>query len=365
MQISSNEAVSLSIFNISFYTMIAAGFLMLADYVKRRDKMFVYRFSVITQIVLLLAIAYLKDGISPYIAILGAGYGLALAFRHCPLNIMTGEKINKRIMTPFVGYKAMIGGTVAVLTPVLLGLFITAGSYEHMAVAMCFFLGLEYILSFFISSKNVSDQKFGLACFLSKAKRSILIRRVYLVDFLAGFAKDPLGVVMTMYIVYLFGTNLNLGIITSIFAGITIFTNFLLGRFGQLKMFPNLLMVANVFIGAAAILFLGWTGAITFIIYQFVNATAVKFMSNVREINLNNASNSACVGKDSRAEFFVGREMALSFGRILGFLILFTIGFSGHMEFLKYYLVFLTAGVVLCGMISIKVCRHGLCRAAR
>jgi YQGE family putative transporter len=362
MQISSNEAVSLSIFNIAFYTAIAAGFLMLADYVKRRNKMFVYRFSVITQILLLLAIAWLKDGISPYIAILGAAYGLALAFRHCPLNIMTGEKINKRLMTPFVGYKGMIIGIVSVLTPFLLGFFITAGSYEHMAIAMCFFLALEFALSFRISSDSISEQRFKLACFLSKAKRSILIRRVYLVDFLAGFAKDPLGVVVTMYIVYLFGTNFNLGILTSVFAGLSIAMNFLMGRFAKPKMFPRLLLVSNIVIGAAALLFLSWTGAITFIIYQFANATAIKFMSNIREINLNNASNSACVDKDSRAEFFVGREMALSVGRILGFLILFTIGFSGHMEWLKYYLVFLTAGIVLTGMISIKICRHGFYR---
>ncbi|MDR0449362.1 MAG: hypothetical protein LBG89_02795 [Rickettsiales bacterium] len=362
MQISDNEAVALSVYNIAFFTAVAFGFLILADYVKRREKMFVYRFSVIIQFLLLAAIARLGDSISPYIAIFGAVYGLAMAFRHCPLNIITGEKIKKKIMAPFIGYRATIGGVVAVMTPALLGLFITAGSYEEMAIAMCVFLVVEFFLSFFLHSKGASDQKFGLACFVSSAKRSILIRRVYLIEFLGGFSLyGPLGVVLTMFTIYLFHTNLLLGILSSSFAAVAIAANFLFGRFGKPAAFPKMLLFSNILIGAAALAFVGFSGAITFVIYQLAVATALKFIDNVQATNFMNASNSACVGKDSRAEFFVAGEMVLNMGRILSFLILFTIGFSGHIEWLKYYLALMTMCIIAAGLIGVKICRHGLC----
>jgi YQGE family putative transporter len=362
MQISQNEAVALSIYNIAFYAAITIGFLLLADYVKRKNKMLVYRLSIIIQFLCLSAIALFQDTISPYIAIFGAVYGLAMAFRHCPLNIIVGEKIKKRLMAPFIGYRNMVGGIVSVMTPALLGIFITVGSYEEMAAAMCAFLVLEFFLSFFLRSRNVSDKKFGLACFVSSAKRSILIRRVYLVEFLGGFSQyGPLGIVLTMYIVYIFQSNLKLGILTSAFAGVAIAANFLFGRFGRPKMFPKILLFSNILIGAAAIGFAGWAGAVTFVIYQLSVATALNFINNIADTNFMNASNSACVQKDSRAEFFVAGEMALDTGRILSLLVLFTIGFSGHIEWLKYYLLAMTACILFSGTVSVKICRHGLC----
>lgn len=360
MQISDNEAVSLSIYNIAFYATIAVGFLLLADYVKRKNKMFIYRFSVISQAILLIAIATLGDKISPYIAIFGAGYGMAMAFRHCPFNIMVGEKITKRMMIPFSGYKATIGGIVAIATPALLGLFISAGSYTQMAVAMLFFLAIEYLLSFFIQSKNVCQEKFGLKCFLSNAKRSILMRRVYLVEFLSGLSDyGPMSVVATMYTVYLFQSNMSLGILTSIFAFTTIVMDFFLGRYGKANMFPKFLVVANIMMGAAAIGFFFLSGKPTFIFYQFASATALKFMNRIKNINWNNASGSACVSKENhRSEFYVASDVILGFGRVLSFLILFTIGASGNMELLKHYLIAMIILVLIAGRISIKVCRN-------
>ncbi|MCL2017233.1 MAG: hypothetical protein FWG80_00450 [Alphaproteobacteria bacterium] len=360
MQIAQSEAISISIYKIALYTVITLGFILLADTVKRKDKMQIYRISILIQALCLGAIALTGDGIAPYIAIFGAVYGLAMAFRHCPFNIIIGEKIKKRMMTAYTGYSAMVSGIASVATPLFLGLFITIGSYEHMAVAMLLFLGFELILSFFIRSRNVTSKRFSLSVFIPQARRSILVRRVFLTEFLAGFSySEPLNVVTTMYIVYLFHTNLNLGIISSVFAGVAIMVSFLVGRYGRPEHFPILLIISNILVVSTAFIFLVFTGKLSFILYRFAQSSGMNFITKVKNINTFNTSNSAaCVSRDCRAEFFVVREMALNLGRILSFLILFTIGFSGNMDWLKWYLVIMTLCVAAGGTMSLKICRH-------
>lgn len=359
MEIASNQAISISIYNIAYYAAVALGFLMLADRVKRKDKMSVYRGSIIIQAICLIGIAVVQDGIAPYVAIVGAVYGLAMAFRHCPYNVLIGEKVNKRMMTPFVGYKSVIGGTASVLTPVFLGLFITAGSYEQTAVAMCFFLALEYVLSYFIRSRGVCAVPFSLKCFLPQITRSILIRRIFLLEFLKGFTTSgPLTTIITMFTIYMFETNLNLGILTSVFAVVGIAVSFLLGRFGQPKFFKKMLVFSNVFMIGASVLFLVATGKLSFIFFRFAEVSALKLINSVDEINLTNASNSACVGADNRTEYFVARDVVLNLGRIFSFIILFTIGASGNMDLLKYYLLLLVLCIAASCYTSIKICRR-------
>ncbi|MDR1027470.1 MAG: hypothetical protein LBL46_03585 [Rickettsiales bacterium] len=359
MQISTNESVSLSVYNMAYFAALMAGFLLLADFVKRRDKMLVYRAGIVIQGACLAAIALAGDGIAPFVALFGAVYGIALAFRYCPFNIITGEKIKRRMMIPFSGYKATIGGIVSVLTPLFLGLFIEVGSYEKMAMVMGAFLLLDFALSFFLRSPAGAG-RFSLGGFMSGARRSILVRRVYLSEFLAGLTySGPMGVVATMFIMYAFGGGFSLGLITSIFAGVAIAASFALGRWGTMKSFPRLIKISNVVIAAAAAFFVAMPGAVAVILWQFANATALRFLTQVQEINVVNASNSACVGTECRAEFFVAREMMLTFGRILGFVILLTIGMTGRVDWLKWYLALMAAGVIVSGVICAKICRRG------
>ena len=359
MQISDNEAVSISIYNIALFTALTAGFLLLADTVKRKNKMRVYRMNLFIQAASLITIATVGENIAPFIAVFGAVQGFASAFLHTPLNVIISEKVKKRMMVAYSGYNAMVGGIVSIATPLILGFLITIGSYEYIAVFMLLFLCAAYVLSFFLHSHNPAAKRFSISNFIPLARRSILVRRVMFVEFLAGLSvHGPLGVVSTMFVVFLFHTDFFLGLITSAFAVVSIIISFLVGRFGRPEKFPALLVISNSLTIFAGLIFLLFTGKWSFLFYRLIQSSAMHFIMKVKHINMFNTSNSAaCVAHDCRTEFLVVRETILNAGRILSFLILFTIGYSGNIEWLKYYLVFLTLVFAVAGAMSLKICR--------
>ena len=358
MQIADNQLLSISIYNILKFALIGIGFWILADFVKRKNKMLVYRGGIILQLFCLLVMAIVQDGIAPYLAILGAIYGFAMAMRHCPFNVIMAEKINEKITTAFVGYRTMFGKSASVITPLLLGLFITIGSYPFMALVMCFVLLFEFYLSYQLHSNTAQKSRFNIKRFLQSARRSILVRRVLLVDALKGFSGDALSTALVVYAVYLLHTDFNLGLLMSGLAIVGIALSYIFGKYAKPQMFPRILLISNIIMLSFLVLFMGTSGIVMFIIFRIALWIPANIVGKIREVNLIDASNSACVGPDCKTEFWVFRDAVLNVGRVLGFGTLLAIGVWGTFDMLKYFIAVMTIIFVMVSALSIKISRH-------
>jgi hypothetical protein len=360
MRNSIHEIISVSLYRLFLFIALTAGFFILSNFVKRKDKVALFRLHLIPKIATMLAIIFLREAVVDYIIPMGLLIGAMAAMYWAPMHSMVSEKVSNAAMTKYIGYDNMLAGMTKVATPIILGLLITSTSYEDMAkfgVVVCL---IEFAFSFFLKpSMHRSKNRPDFAGFFNCMMRFSVIRKLFSIEVLRGFSTNgALGTIITMYTVYIFKTDFNLGILTTIFSGIAITTSFLFGRFVKKSIFPQILFTSTLAAMSSLVLFISHTSEWTFIIYNFVAVTGLGLLGKIANSNMYYLSKSPCVSREHKTEYFVFRESALGIGRLLSFSGMLAVGIFGGYEFLRWYLVPITLAVVLMGYWSIGISRH-------
>ena len=357
MQNSANEIFAVSVYNLFWFFVSAISLFVVAGWVKRKNKVAVFRLTAIPNIILFSIIVFLGDTAVEKIIPLGILLGISDATYWLPMHRMIGEKVDTKAMTKFHGYRSMINQITMVSAPVILGLFITVGSYEQMAKALLVLCIVELILSFFLSpSFHRSKNKPDIAGFYRCMLQYPVIRKQFFIELLRGFSwGGALPIIITMYVVWMFKTDFMLGMFTTVFAIFTIITSFLFGRFGKKSMFPRILALSMIGATGSMALFVANTNATTFLIYNFVFVTIVALSNKITLVNTYNLSKASCVSRDHKVEYFVFRDLTLCIGGIISFVGLLAIGTFGGYEWLRWYMIPLTLSIVWIGYASIKI----------
>ncbi|MBQ4129940.1 MAG: MFS transporter [Alphaproteobacteria bacterium] len=359
MHLSASQIVSVSMYKLFEYAATCAGFFLFAQWCKRYNKVAVFALNLIPKIMLLVAIIMLGDRVVDWVIPLGLLYGIGAAMYHLPMNSMVGEKIASNMMNRYIGAKNTVIYIVKILTPVLLGIFIDTGSYVDMAYVMLGLTVVELGLCFGLSpSRHKTRRPIDFVGFFRCMMRFPVIRTMFRMEVLRGFGVGLLGTVITMYTVYMFHTDLNLGIFTTIFAIFSIITSWAFGRWGRRKLYPYMLVVAMIVVLAAMSIFVWNTTPATFLLYNFVYATAIVLMDQISSVTILNLSKSKCVTANHRIEYFVFRDFALFLGRWVGFVGLMYIGVFGGYAWLRWYLVAITATILVAGAMAATMSRH-------
>lgn len=360
MQVATNEILSISIYKFFEYLATVVGYYIFANWCKRFGKEFVLLLSLLPKIAVLILIILLGDAAVSYIVPLGIMYGVSAAMHHLPMHLMVRCKVPGNSMLRYIGLKNAVGHATKVLAPVILGLFITIGSYTEMAYALLVLCALEFIMMLFLSpSRHHNRQPIDFKGFLACMSRFPIIRYLFLAEVLRGFSiSGVLGTVITMYTVYMFHTDLKLGFLTTVFAMCSIATTYLAGRFAVRKKFPKILVICTVISMVVMGGFVFWTTPGTFLLYNLLYATVLTLMLQISDVNVYNLAQSKCIKSAHQIEYFVARDTALFIGRWAALIILMYIGVFGNSGHLRWYLVAATIGVMLSGLLSMRLSRY-------
>ncbi len=360
MRLATNEMWAVSSYKLFEFAATMLGFFIFANWCKRRSKTAVFAMNAVPKIILLVMIIALGDGVVDYIIPMGLLFGIGAAMYHLPMHLMVGEKVAPNSMARFVGAKNAAIYITQIVAPVLLGLFITIGSYREMAWALLVLTFVELGLCLFITPSHHRVR--GAVDFIGFVRcmwRFPVVRKLMMVEVFRGFSMgSTLTTIITMYTVYMFHTDLNLGIFTTLFSICSILTAVLFGRFGRQENFPKLLVVSTVMILGVMSLFIINTTPATFLLYNFMSATAIILLGQICDTNSYKLAQARCIGANRRVEFFVFRDFALFIGRWVAFVSLMYIALFGDTSWLRYYLGFMTFMAVLCGIISVRVSAH-------
>jgi hypothetical protein len=226
-----------------------------------------------------------------------------------------------------------------------------------MGIAILVLTAIEFAMTFFLKpSMHRSKNNVDIVGFWNCMMRFSVIRRLFSVEVLRGFAiNGALGVVIIMYTIYMFQTDLNLGIFTTVFSAIAIATAFLFGRFARKSMFPKILFISTIVAMFGLGAFVTHTSPLTFILFQFINVTAIWALGMISDVNMFSLAQSKCIKGDHKTEYFLFRETALGIGRWAAFISLVAIGVFGGYEWLRWYLVALIAVIVLTGFMAVRL----------
>ena len=350
MHATTNEIVAVSGYRLFQYAATCAGFFLIAGWCKRYNKVAVFALNLVPKVLLLGAIVLMGQRAVEYVIPLGILYGLCEALYCLPVNTMIAEKVSSRQMGRFFGVKTSIKYIIKLLVPVMLGCFIDLGSYEQVAAVLLGGTVLEFCLICMMGrSVHRNQEPVDFSGFFRCMVRFPIVRQLFWMEVMRGFGVGLLGTVITMYTVYMFHTDLNLGILTTVFSVFAILTAWLFGRFGKKRHYSIALIMSIVVMMVAMGGFVADTTPWTFILYNFAYSTAFVIIDQVNSVCTFNLSRSKCVTENHKIEYFVFRDFALFVGRWIGFVGLMYIGVFGGYEWLRYYLILITMALVCVG----------------
>ncbi len=360
MQIATNAIIDVSVYKLFEFIATMGGFFLFATICKKYNKVFVFGLSSVPKIVLLGLILWLGDNVALHIMPLGLLFGINSAMYWLPMNSMLVEKVPAQSMPRYFGLMTSVEYATKVIAPVVLGIFITIGSYREMSVVLLILSVVELFLAMFLTPSHHRHTKpIDFSGFVQCIGRFPLVKKIFWVEVLRGFSSGgPLVTVITFYTVYMFHTDLNLGIFTTIFSICSIIVSMLFSRFATREMFPKILGLQLCFIVIGLGVFVGYTTPATFLIYNFVAATSIAVMTQICKVNVYNLSQSKCVSKNHQIEYFVMRDFALFLGRWASYVLLIYIGVFADESWLRYYLLLITVVMTISGIMSVGVSKR-------
>lgn len=356
MHLSASEIVSVSMYKLFEYAATCGGFFLFAHWCKRYNKVSVFALNLVPKIILLLMIIFMGDAVVDYVIPMGLLCGIGAAMYHLPMNSMVSEKVPTALVPRYLGVKNSVIYIVKIITPIVLGFFIDSGSYTEMAYVMLGVALLELLLTAFLhSSRHRSRTPIDFGGFFRCMLRFPVIRQMFSMEVLRGFSIGLLSTVIPMYTVYMFQTDFNLGMFTTVFSACSIAASWLFGRYGRVRFYRVILPICLMVIGSAMALFIYETVPLTFLLYNFVYSTAIVLLDLICSSCIFNLSNSKCVTANHRIEYFVFRDFALFIGRWIGFVGLMYIGVFGGYDWLRWYLLVITVAIMFTGIVSVRL----------
>lgn len=349
----------ISIYHIFCYLVVYLMSYLTGNWLKRGNRLLMYKFGIVSTFVFFTTFLILQEKIINYIPYCGVFYGIILSFKAFPFNLIVADSVPLSKMIAFKGYLESLKSIVRVVSPLLLGIFLTIDSYYNTIAFLAFMSLVELILSSYIDAPIRKDApKLNIKKFWQQTKQLKFLQYLYKIEFCRGMTIDgTLGTLITLYIVYLFHTDFNLGLISSIFFAITIVLNFIFGRYCQYRHFISILTTTAVLVISSVIIFVVVPDKSTFIFYNFCYVVVTQFLRTIVDINIYNVSNLPEV-VEHKNEYFIVRELFLGTGRLLSYGLLLIVGIFNNYDLLKYLLLFFTLFVTFMSISGIKLNKH-------
>lgn len=283
-----------------------------------------FRIGVIFNFFYILSIIILKEKIVHHLFLLSILYGLSASTYYFPYNLFVINKVDNCNRTNYTVKSKNISSIIGVLCPLLLGSIITVTNYELTAIIILFISLIQIILSFLLTpDKNNQLSNFDIKKTWRKLKDQRPIKRMFITEFFMGMnvSDGALEVLMTLLIFQSFQTNLNLGIVNSITATLSILCIYLYGKKYKNKDDQRIITIASIVPLLSLFILLLWKNNLTLIIYNACYVIFTALLLTTKEIRLFNLSDSKFVDKNNQSEFLVIREIILNLGRITSYLI--------------------------------------------
>ncbi len=308
-----------------------------ADFIKRKNKMNVYRFGTLIQIVYIFIIILMKEKIVNYVWLIGIIYGISVATIGFPFNMIKSEQISNQERSRYLGYEVVATESVSLIVPILLGAYITAYSYEVTAGLILVFAILKLILSFFIQNKNVQTSQINLRKMWQIFVKDENLKKLYLVEFLKGFNRyGVMSLVVSLLMIYQTENDLELGSWTSLFSLFTIISMYLFGKYYHEAQKRKMLEVSAIVTIASFIYIAFSVNLVSVVAYNIAYAVFMNIILNITEKDLFDYANREPFAKELNTEYFVLRELFLNIGRIVGYsILLVAVGITQNLEMLS------------------------------
>ena len=349
-----NNIVPISWFNIYTFAVLSLFYLIGAKWMTHGHEMLVYRLSFVIDLILFSMIIYLKEQSVQYIWVLGLIWGIERGAYYFPQNLFSSVILKDGQVIKFNGYQTALSSFAKIVMPIFLGWFIDLNSFISASVFILALCIVKLILSMMLNytSPRPKEKEFSFKVFSEFMFKRKKVRYALLIDFIRGFVTTAPDALIVLYVVYIFKTNLNLGIFTSVFALCTVVAHAVFGRYVKYNTLKPLLILCGLttFFGAAYFSFI--PSKFSFILFNFIFAIGGYLIRTMTNINFYRVSQNETEVGIYRAEYITIREIFLSIGKVLGCILLIGVAMYGNKELVKYLITLFSLFILVMSCMS-------------
>lgn len=356
-KISQQNILYLSIYNIIGWSIATIGAFLVANIIKQKDKVKLYRFGTLIKSIYIFIIMLLGEKIVDYVYIIGIMYGISISTTGFPYNMIESESISNKERSKYIGFATVATEIISLIAPILLGAYITFESYQCAAILIFVFSILKLILSFKIENKNVQKSRVNLKEFYTIFCKDSILKKIYVIEFFKGINRyGVMSLVVSLLIIYQSNNELELGSWTSLFSLFTIIAMYLFGKYYKSSQKRCLLIISLIGILGSFVAVFYKINLLTVIVYDIAYYIFMNIILKITEVNLFDYSNKEPFKTKFNTEYFIFRELFLNIGRILGYsALLFFVGFTQNLANLNIIFGLIICSVLVTICLSLKV----------
>ena len=357
IKVSINSIIPISIYNIISYFILGIMSLILGFIIRSKYQLETFRVGVVLNFIYILTIMILESDIVNYLWLIAILFGVSTGLYYYPHNMLSGIKVKNKDRDSYELKKKIYISIFEIITPLVLGTFITTVNFYFTASIILLLSGMQIILSFFIKPFKIKEDKFTPIKAFKKFIKNKNIVNIFFIDFFRGLtiSDSVLQVILTILVFNSFKTDLNLGIISSISTGLLILISYL--YLNKVRDKNNKFILYSFVIIPIVSLFLlvCFTNDITLIIYYLCYNGFVGVLLLISTIKIYNASNLRIVRNGNLVEYWSIREAFQGMGRVVGYLLLLIVGVLGGVSYLYYLMIIITLSIFLLAYFLRKV----------
>ena len=217
--------INIGIFYVSWNATYGILNLIASYLVDKSNRATLLRCGILFNLILMVALVFWGEQISHWLVLAGALCGMSDAFYYSSYIIMRNELSFHGSFKRYNVFTTVGVNLVKVIVPIIMGYIIDISTFSTIAIYVVVVALAQFGITFFIKSTKPQDSKFELKKFFGYLKNDKFAwnktKYTYLNCLIAGI-KSTYNVIVVILTIYIFKTNLSLGIYTSIFSLVTI-----------------------------------------------------------------------------------------------------------------------------------------------
>lgn len=356
-QVANYEVVPLAKYYLTLYLFVGIGFFIIRKGIKKNIKVPYFRIGIALQALYIALIMLLKENIIHYIFLVGIIKGIAEGFYYFPKNVLDTEKIVNDNRQKFNGFLQVINQLISIVVPIILGVLLTFFSYIDLGKIFFLLFIVMFLVSFCLDDYKYYDRKPDFKGFKKVLSHNSHLKYAVMIPLFSGltYSSGVMTLIVTLFKINNFETNLNLGIVDSICALLSLLMGILFISKIKKNNFSKFLSISGSISFLTLILFAFVPTRNILILYLIVNCSFILVVSMISELVVVNMSNDKHLKDNYKMEFYFFRDILFSISRSIGYLLLFVVSFFFGIEYIRYLMIICAMSILIEAFIISKI----------
>ena len=361
LKVTNDSIIEVSIFHIILYLLLGCGNILIAKIVKiktnYRNK--IMSIGIILRAIFILFIVVLKERIATYFPIVAIVYGISEVFYWVAHDVLYIDVTTSENRKNYMSIKKIFGQITNVVAPIILGSSIELYSFAKIAIYVFGLSIIEIIISLQIKNNNIEQtkaEKYSIKYFVKNISQNYRHKvNTYLKSVICyGIIGSSMKTLVVIITVMTFQTSFNLGVLTSIFALISMIALYLFKKYYNKKNSKTILYLCSSLIFFSIIGLIIDINRTTLVIYNLFYTVCICIIGTIYETKKGDLVNE-CNFENYKEEWIVYVEIFIALGRILGYTLMLAAGIFNNLTTFKILLAIVNLFTPLYSWLMYKV----------